>query len=216
MKIARFIFNSFSENTYVLWDEETKEAAIVDPGMACEDDVAKIDDFLSDNGLTLKKVLLTHQHLDHVLGVGWILERYSCKVYGHEGDIPWGEKLGMQANMFSLPYDVKPFKLSDKVVNGDTIMLGSEKIRVMHTPGHSRGGVVYYVPKPGFALVGDTIFERSIGRTDLGGGDYKTLIDSIRTKVLTLPDDTILYPGHGTSTFVEEERDYNPFLNPFM
>lgn len=212
MKITRFIFNLFSENTYILWDEDTKEAAIVDPGMVCEEDLAKIDGFLSDNDLTLKMALLTHQHVDHILGVGWLLERYSCKVYAHEGDIPWGAKLGMQANMFSLPYEIKPFKLSDKIVDGDIIMLGGERIKVLHTPGHSRGGVVYYVPESGYALVGDTIFERSIGRTDLGGGDYDTLIDSINNKVLTLPDDTVLYPGHGVSTVVEEERDYNPFL----
>ena len=91
-------------------------------------------------------------------------------------------------------------------------MLGDEKIEVLHTPGHSRGGVVYYVPESGYALVGDTIFERSIGRTDLGGGDYDTLIDSIRKKVLTLPDETVLHPGHGASTVVEDERKCNPFL----
>ena len=212
MKIARFIFNPFSENTYVLCDDAQKEAAIVDPGMESEADVARVADFLKENGLSLKMVLLTHQHVDHVLGTGWLVERYNCKVVGHEADAVWGEKLGMQARMFNMACEIKPFKLTDKVVDGDTLMLGSEKIVVLHTPGHSRGGVVYYLPESGCALVGDTIFERSIGRTDLGGGDYDTLIDSIRKKVLTLPDETMLHPGHGSSTVVEEERKYNPFL----
>ena len=93
MKIARFIFNLFSENTFLLWDDIKKEAAIVDPGMDCEADVAKIDNFLQENGLSLKMILLTHQHVDHVLGTGWLVERYGCKVVAHEGDIVWGEKL---------------------------------------------------------------------------------------------------------------------------
>ncbi len=215
MKIARMIFNLFRENTFILWDEDGKEAAIVDPGMECEEDVDKVKRFLQENDLTLKMILLTHQHVDHVLGVGWLTDEFACKVYGHADDIPWGERLSLQADMFSLPYPVKPFTLTDMVKDGDVIQLNNEEIHVLHTPGHSKGGVVYYLPESGFALVGDTIFEGSIGRTDLSGGDFQTLIEKIQTKVLTLPSETVLHPGHGASTSVEDERDCNPFLRNY-
>ena len=215
MKIGRMIFNLFSENTVILWDDDLKEAAVVDPGMDCEEDVRKLKIFLAEKELTLTMVLLTHQHVDHVLGVGWLVDEFGCKVYGHRDDVPWGEKVQIQADMFNLPCDVKAFKLTNFVEDGDIIKLNNEEIKVIHTPGHSKGGVVYYLPESGYALVGDTIFERSIGRTDLSGGDFETLLHSICTKVLTLPNETILHPGHGASTSVEEERDCNPFLKKF-
>lgn len=212
MKIARMVFNLFSENTYILWEEGETQAAIVDPGMGSEDEFLKVKNFLSENGLSLEMVLLTHQHVDHVLGVGRLVEDYGCKVYGHVGDAEWGEKLEIQARMFNLPYAVKTFTLSDAVSEGDKITLNNEEIQVIHTPGHSPGGLVYYLPETGCAFVGDTIFEGSIGRTDLSGGNYGTLIENIKTKVLTLPADTVLLPGHGGATTVEDEKNYNPFL----
>lgn len=212
MKIARFTFNVFSVNTYILWDGNLQEAAIVDPGMDCEEDVAKVDDFLAGNNLSLKMILLTHQHIDHVLGVGWLVEKYGCPVYAHEGDRVWGDKLALQVDMFSLPYDVKPYTMTHSVKTGDILMLNDEPIEVRHTPGHSEGGVIYYLPKSGCALSGDTIFQMSVGRTDFPHGNHQQLLDSISAQVFTLPNDTELFPGHGAATTVEEERAYNPFL----
>ena len=212
MKITKMVFNLFSENTYILWDEDKKQAAIVDPGMGGDGDFLRIRKFLEENDLTLEMVLLTHQHIDHVLGVGRLVEEYDCKVYGHIADTEWGQKLEIQSRMFNLPYIIKEFKLSNEIKCGDKIILNDEEIRVFHTPGHSQGGVMYYLPESGCAFVGDTIFEGSIGRTDLSGGNYDTLIENIKVKVLTLPKNTMLLPGHGDTTTVEYERNYNPFL----
>lgn len=212
MKVSRFVFNLFSENTFILWDENIKEAAIVDPGMDCEEEVAKVTDFLAENNLSLKMILLTHQHIDHVLGVGWLVEKYGCPIYAHEGDKVWGDKLALQVDMFSLPYDAKPYTMTHSVKDGDVLMLNNEAIEVRHTPGHSDGGVIYYLPDSGFALSGDTVFQMSVGRTDFPHGNHQKLLDSIATRVFTLPDDTVLHPGHGASTTVGEERATNPFL----
>lgn len=215
MKLSRFVFNLFSENTFILWNEEKKEAAIVDPGMEDDIDRKKVMQFIEENELTVKMVLLTHQHVDHVCGVGWIVENYGCPVYGHKDDVIWGEKVDVQAEMFNLPYAVQHYVTTDYVTDGDVLELNGESIEVRHTPGHSSGGVIYYLPESGFALTGDTIFQMSIGRTDIAHGNFDNLINSIKTKVFTLPEDTVLCPGHGGLTTVGEERSFNPFLKEY-
>ncbi len=212
MKISKFVVNPFGENTYILWDNEKKDVAVVDPGMCTPKECDAFDNFIRDNNLNLKMVLLTHQHVDHIMGTGHLVEKYGCMVYGHVADIELGEKADVQVRMFNLPYKIKPFKVSCQVADGDKLELNGEKIEVLHTPGHSAGGVVFFLPESGCAFVGDTIFQMSIGRTDLTGGDYKTLIESIKSKVLTLPDEIVLYPGHGGATTVGDEKMYNPFL----
>lgn len=212
MKISRFTVNPFSENTYILWEEGMNDIAVVDPGMCTTQECETLYKFFEENNFSLKMVLLTHQHVDHIMGTGCLVEKYGCQVYGHAGDIELGSKADVQMRMFNLPYKVKPFCITDKVVGGDVIKLNGESIKVLHTPGHSAGGVVFFLPESGCAFVGDTIFQMSIGRTDLTGGDYDTLIESIRTEIYTLPKDTILYPGHGGTTTVGDEKQYNPFV----
>lgn len=212
MKISKFTVNPFQENTYILWDENLQEAAIVDPGMCTERECEAVKNFMEKNNLTLKRVLLTHQHVDHIMGTAFLVETFGCEVYGHASDIELGRKADVQVRMFGLPYEVKPFELTHCVADGETIQCCGETVKVLHTPGHSVGGVVYYLPDSGCAFVGDSIFQMSIGRTDLTGGDYDTLINSIRTKLFTLPEDVVLYSGHGGATTVGEEKQYNPYL----
>ena len=212
MKLSKFTVNPFGESTFILWTGEGGEAAVVDPGMSNQRECEALKRFLADNNLTLKMVLLTHEHVDHIMGTGYLVEEYGCPVYGHAGDVEMGQKSDVQLRAFNLRCEMKPFKVTNLVEDGDVIELGGERIQVIHTPGHSPGGVVYYLPESNCALVGDTIFQMSIGRTDLAGGDYDTLINSIRTKLLVLPEDTELYPGHGGATIVADEKMYNPFL----
>lgn len=212
MKISKFIVNPFGEATYILWTGIGGEAAIVDPGMSNSRECDVLKRFLTENKLMPKMVLLTHEHIDHIMGTGFLVDEYGCAVYGHANDVEMGQKGDVQLRAFNLQCDMRPFKVTNLVDDGDMLQLGDEHIQVIHTPGHSQGGVVYYLQESNCAFVGDTIFQMSIGRTDLAGGDYDTLISSIRTKLLTLPNDTELYPGHGNPTTVEDERQYNPFL----
>ena len=212
MEIKRFEFNYFGENTYVIWDKTSKEAAIVDPGMVNPDEVSEIESYISGNSLDLKYILLTHIHIDHTFGIDALKSHYGVKVYAHKADEPLGQTRSEQAQRFHLPVGLGPVNVDRYIADGDMLKLGKEDIKVIHTPGHSQGGVCYYVPDSRFILTGDTLFNRSIGRTDLPGGNQRQLILSIRTKLLELPTATVVYPGHGPSTTIGEEEQFNPFL----
>lgn len=212
MNIKRFEFNYFGENTYIIWDADSKEAAIVDPGMINPDEVDEVEDFLSAGGLKLRYILLTHIHLDHTFGIDALKEKYDIEVLANKGDVALGQSRNQQARMFHLPIELGPVDIDRFLNDGATLSLGKEMITVIHTPGHSMGGICFYVPESGFVLTGDTLFRGSIGRTDLPGGNHRQLILSIRSKLLTLPSDTKVYPGHGPSTTIAEEAGSNPFL----
>lgn len=212
MNIKRFEFNYFGENTYIIWDADSKEAAIVDPGMINPDEVDEVEDFLSAGGLKLRYILLTHIHLDHTFGIDALKEKYDIEVLANKGDVALGQSRNQQARMFHLPIELGPVDIDRFLNDGATLSLGKEMITVIHTPGHSMGGICFFVPESGFVLTGDTLFRGSIGRTDLPGGNHRQLILSIRSKLLTLPSDTKVYPGHGPSTTIAEEAGSNPFL----
>lgn len=212
MRIKSFEFNFFGENTYIMWDDGSKEAAIVDPGMMNDEEMAVIGDLIEKNGLEPKYILLTHAHIDHTFGIDFLKERYGIPVLAHKADLPLGQMRGRQAQMFHLPVSLGPVEIDRFVSDNETLHLGSEAIKVIATPGHSPGGVCYYVPESNFVLTGDTLFQSSIGRTDLPGGNQRTLILSIRDRLLTLPRDTRVYPGHGPSTTIGTEEEHNPFL----
>lgn len=212
MNIKRFEFNYFGENTYIIWDADSKEAAIVDPGMINPDEVDEVEDFLSAGGLKLRYILLTHIHLDHTFGIDALKEKYDVEVLANKGDVALGQSRNQQARMFHLPIELGPVDIDRFLKDGATLSLGKEMITVIHTPGHSMGGICFFVPESGFVLTGDTLFRGSIGRTDLPGGNHRQLILSIRSKLLTLPSDTKVYPGHGPSTTIAEEAGSNPFL----
>lgn len=212
MKIKQIPNNPFQENTYVVWDEATMEAAIVDCGALFPQEEERIDVFVSDNNLKVKYILNTHLHLDHCFGNAWAAERYGVLPMAHEDDETLLARMGEQARMFGLPFEVRTEKLGGYLKDGDVLTLGENRIEVIHTPGHSRGGLCFYIPSAGWLISGDSLFEGSIGRTDLEGGSYATLIKSITERLVTLPEDTVVYPGHGSYTTIGDEKKSNPFL----
>lgn len=212
MKIKQIQNNPFQENTYVVWDEATMEAAIVDCGALFPQEEAKIEAFVSDNNLKVKYILNTHLHLDHCFGNAWAAERYGILPIAHKDDETLLARMGEQARMFGLPFEVKTEKLGGYLKDDDVLMLGENEIKVIHTPGHSRGGLCFYIPSAGWLISGDSLFEGSIGRTDLEGGSYATLIKSITERLMTLPEETVVYPGHGPYTTIGDEKRMNPFL----
>ncbi|MGN1264480.1 MAG: MBL fold metallo-hydrolase, partial [Muribaculaceae bacterium] len=163
-------------------------------------------------GLKVKYILLTHAHLDHAAAAEDLAKKYGVEVYANMSDAELAQNLPDQAMRFRLPVNLKPLKFDKFLNDGDILMLGDERIEVIATPGHSMGGLMYYVPESGFACVGDTIFQGSIGRTDLPGGDFYTLINAIKEKVFSLPDETVLFSGHGPSTTVLREKQMNPYV----
>jgi glyoxylase-like metal-dependent hydrolase (beta-lactamase superfamily II) len=212
MKIKQIQNNPFQENTYIVWDEATMEAAIVDCGALFPQEEERIETFVSDNNLKVKYILNTHLHLDHCFGNAWAAERYGILPMAHKDDETLLARMGEQARMFGLPFEVKTEKLGGYLKGDDVLMLGENEIKVIHTPGHSRGGLCFYIPSAGWLVSGDSLFEGSIGRTDLEGGSYATLIKSITERLMTLPEDTVVYPGHGPYTTIGDEKRSNPFL----
>ena len=212
MDVSRFELNPFGENTYILWHKTAKKAIVVDPGMMRDDERDLIVDFLDRHELTLQAVILTHLHIDHVTGAKWLADKYGVKILANKGDELLASSLPMQAQLFGLKIDVPSFNIDQALKDGDELMLGDEKIVVIATPGHSPGGICLYMPDSATVISGDTLFEGSIGRTDLPGGNFDRLISSIKTKLLTLPDDTVVAPGHGYTTTIGAEKQNNPFL----
>ena len=212
MKIKQIQNNPFQENTYIVWDEASMEAAIVDCGALFPQEEERIEAFVSDNNLKVKYILNTHLHLDHCFGNAWAAGRYDVLPMAHEEDETLLTRMGEQARMFGLPFEVRTEKLGGYLKDGDVLTLGENRIEVIHTPGHSRGGLCFYIPSAGWLISGDSLFEGSIGRTDLEGGEYATLIKSITERLMTLPEDTVVYPGHGPYTTIGDEKRSNPFL----
>lgn len=213
MEIKRFEFNFFGENTYVIWDATSHEAAIVDPGMVNAEETNLIEDFIATHRLSVRYILLTHAHVDHTFGIDILKEKYHAPVLAHKADLPLGQMRGQQAEMFHLPMKLGPVEIDRFISASTTLNLGNERIEVIETPGHSPGGVCYYVPESSFILTGDTLFQGSIGRTDLPGGNHNTLLRSISTGLFNLPDNTVVYPGHGPATTIGKEKRTNPFFN---
>lgn len=213
MDIKRFEFNFFGENTYVIWDASSHEAAIVDPGMVNAEETNLIEDFIATHRLSVRYILLTHAHVDHTFGIDILKEKYHAPVLAHKADLPLGQMRGQQAEMFHLPMKLGPVEIDRFISASTTLNLGNERIEVIETPGHSPGGVCYYVPESSFILTGDTLFQGSIGRTDLPGGNHNTLLRSISTGLFNLPDNTVVYPGHGPATTIGKEKRTNPFFN---
>lgn len=212
MNVSSLTMRLFGTNVYILWNAETHHAIVVDPGMMDEQERHLVTDFLSQRQLVVQHVLLTHAHIDHAFSAHWLAQRCGVPVEGSSGEAMLASALPQQAEFFHLDLDVAPLKVGHELHDGDIIMLDDEEIHVIAVPGHSPGGLAFYVPQCGFALTGDSLFRGSIGRTDFWGGDLPTLLRSIRTRLLTLPPDTMLYPGHEASTTVEQEKLHNPYL----
>ena len=204
--------NPFGENMYILWDEASHEAVVIDPGMMREGEREMVTKFIDEHQLNVKHVLLTHLHVDHITGARWLADKTGADVCGSALDNPLGQELPDQVAHFRINIEVEPLTVDRNLSEGDTLPLGDEIIQVLHVPGHSPGGLAFYVPHSNLLFSGDTIFNGSIGRTDLWGGDFAQLINSIREKILPLPDETVIASGHGSTTTVADEKRCNPFL----
>ena len=205
MIIKNIVVGPLEVNCYILGCEDTKEAAIIDPGENADEIISNIE----KEGLNPKFIINTHAHFDHIGGVKVIQDHFKIDFILHEGDLFLVENASEQATAFGLKPISKPV-VNKNATNGEKVNLGNKSITVIHTPGHSPGGVCYYSDNNVF--VGDTLFAGSIGRTDLPGGSYDTLINSIKENLFPLGDSTIVYPGHGPSTTIGNEKEHNPFL----
>lgn len=202
----------FGVNCYVLWDPDTREAAIVDPGMADKAECDALDDFLTRNKLYATQLIDTHMHLDHIFGNLYVKERYGLPVRAAKADEFLGLTLNDQAARFRLPVKAEDHGIDMELKDGDVLHVGGEELRVLAVPGHSPGSIALYAPESGFVITGDALFAGSIGRTDLPGGDFATLVGSIRDKLMKLPPETVVLPGHGDETIIGRELKSNPYI----
>ncbi len=209
--VKSFEFNYFSVNTYILHDE-TGEAVLIDCGCFRSEDEMEVSDYVIANKLTIKHLLCTHLHLDHVFGNEFVNRTYGLKPQAHKADVDIIPSPQEQAALFGLQDRIQTIPVEKYIVGNEIIKFGNSELIALLVPGHSPGSLVFYNKKDGFAITGDAIFNRSIGRTDLWGGNQEVLIAAIKDKILSLPDETILYPGHGPATNVIEESLSNPFL----
>ena len=200
VKINVFTFNLFSENTIVLWDDETKEAGVIDPGTSSSDEETILSEFISSENLNIKYLINTHCHIDHILGCKFVKEKFNPVYYAPEKDLPLLEHAMDQASMFDILLD-KPPNPDELITEETELTLGKFKMKFLFTPGHTPGEFCIYLENEKICITGDVLFNESIGRTDLWGGDYNTLINSIQTKLFALPDDVIIYPGHGENRY---------------
>jgi len=212
MKIKIFEFNPLGVNTYVLYDR-TGECIVVDASSFFPDENELLLNFILDNNLVVKHIINTHLHFDHIFGVNFVDAKFGLKLLVHRDDVVLLENLPQQLQLFGFNtnVDYRP-EIGGFLAEDDTISFGEQQLRVLHVPGHSPGSIVLYNEKKELALAGDVLFNGSIGRTDLLGGNFEQLTEGIRTKLFTLPDDTEVYPGHGPKTTIGQEKRYNPFV----
>lgn len=214
-QVKYFTFSPFSENTYILYDA-TKECIIIDPGCYTDDERKKLSNFIQKNNLKPVRLINTHCHIDHVFGNKYVAEKYDLALEIHKGEIPVLESVAMAADMYGIP-NVQPSpEPSVFLEKGDIITFGETELEVLFTPGHSPASISFYCKESNFIIGGDVLFQRSIGRTDLPGGNYNTLMESIKNNFLTLPDSTLIYSGHGPVTAVGPERKTNPFILEYL
>ena len=210
MDIAIFTFNPFAENTYVLYDE-TGECVIFDPGCFDQGEQEQLTDFIESNNLKPVKLINTHCHIDHVLGNKFIAEKYNLPLTSHRGEVAVLAMQPQVSTMYGIPYNPSP-EITEFLEDGDHLKFGNTVLEVLYTPGHSPASISFYSEKDGVVIAGDVLFQGSIGRTDLPGGDFDTLAKSIREKFYVLPDEVSVFPGHGPKTTIGVEKRTNPFV----
>lgn len=210
MQIRSFTFNPFSENTYVLYDD-TRECVVVDPGCAFTDEEEELEAFIKTNRLTVKHILLTHAHVDHIFGCDFVHKTYNVGITMHRDDLfllQRGPQMGM---MYGLPVKEAPEPVAF-LEEGDVFRFGNTELDVLHTPGHSPGSITFVNRASKSVISGDVLFQGSIGRWDLPGGNQELLLQNIRSKLFTLPDDFQVFSGHGQPTAIGVEKKFNPFF----
>jgi glyoxylase-like metal-dependent hydrolase (beta-lactamase superfamily II) len=210
LTVKSFVFSPVAENTYILFNDN-KECCLIDPGCYSYQERKELKDFITDYSLAPKYLLNTHCHLDHVFGNNFVFENYGTVLHIHEKEKPVLQYAPLSGINWGLPFDSYKSELV-YLKERDIIRLGNDELKVLFAPGHSPGHICFYCAKQNFIVSGDVLFRLSIGRTDLPGADHKTLIDSIRTNLFTLPDEVIVYCGHGEPTTIGFEKKHNPFL----
>jgi glyoxylase-like metal-dependent hydrolase (beta-lactamase superfamily II) len=208
--VEKFVVNPLGENSFVLSDE-TGEAVFIDPGFYFEEEHIEIKTYIENNKLTPVKIINTHCHFDHIMGVEFVRDEFSIPFHAHAEDSFWIEKAVEQGNVYG--FEMKPVSPIDNFLKEkDVVEFGNSQLEVIHVPGHSPGHVVFYSKQNEFLIAGDVLFYGSIGRADLPGSDYGTLISNIKNKLFPLPGKTKVYCGHGPETTIEFEKINNPFL----
>lgn len=210
MLVKRFTFNDFQENTYVLSDE-TGQCIIIDPGCNNSSEKKQLVDYITSESLTPVMLVNTHCHIDHVLGNKFVAETYSLTLFAHENEKKILDFQPQVAAMYGINYDPSP-NIGGVLIENGSLSFGNTNLKLLLVPGHAPGHICLYDDSSGHCIAGDALFKGSIGRTDLPGGDYDTLIDSIKSELFTLPDDTVVWPGHGDYTTIGIEKRTNPFF----
>lgn len=212
MKIQKFEFNMFPVNTYVLWDEDTKDAVIIDPGCFFPNEKTTLKNFIKQNNLKVNRLLNTHLHLDHILGNTFVAEEFGVKPEANQEDEFWLIGAEQQARMFGFELQEEQVQLGNYLNEGEQVKFGNITLDIIKVPGHSPGSVAFYNKESGDLFSGDVLFYESIGRADLQGGNFQQLKDNIIKKLFILPKETIIHSGHGPSTTIGHEKMYNPFF----
>jgi glyoxylase-like metal-dependent hydrolase (beta-lactamase superfamily II) len=210
LTVKAFSFNPVEENTYILYNEK-KQCCIIDPGCYFPEEKEKLKEFIVENAFQPVLLLNTHCHLDHVFGNKFVHDTWKLSLHIHEKEKPMLDLAPASGQIWQLPFDNYDGEIV-YIKEGSVIKIGDDELAIRFTPGHSPGHIVFYDEPDGFAISGDVLFNGSIGRTDLPGGDFDTLINSIQTQLFTLPDDTKIYSGHGRMTTIGFEKMNNPFV----
>lgn len=210
LQIKSFTFNPFAENTYLVYDE-SKEALIIDPGCYEKQEKGELFDFISKNGLIPVKLLNTHCHIDHVLGNSFVKSTYDIPLWYHQEEAAILKAVSSYAPNYGFA-QYQESKADHYIREGEYINFGNSQLLSLWIPGHSPGHLVFYHEESATCIGGDALFKGSIGRTDLPGGHHETLIKAIREKLFALPDEVVVYPGHGPNTTIGEEKESNPFV----
>jgi hydroxyacylglutathione hydrolase len=210
IQVQSFVFNPYQENTYVLYDD-SGACVIIDPGMYGPADESTFSAFIREKELKPELLLNTHCHVDHVLGNKFIYEQYGLLPQFHEGEVPLLVEVQHYAPQMGIRYEVSPIPERFLPAEG-TVQWGQHRLELIFAPGHSPAHLCFYHSGQRLLIGGDVLFRNSIGRTDLPGGNHQQLLDSIRQRIYTLPDETIVYPGHGPETTIGFEKRTNPFV----
>jgi glyoxylase-like metal-dependent hydrolase (beta-lactamase superfamily II) len=210
IRIKTFVFNPFQENTYLVYDE-TNQCLLIDPGCHFEQEQQELTRFIRENNLEPQYILHTHGHIDHVLGINYLKQTFQLKAAMHPADLEVLRQSKEFGRMVGLDIE-QPVDPDILLEDNQSLEMGNTSFTVLHVPGHSPGSIALYHSGQGVLFSGDALFRRGIGRTDLMGGDYMTLVQSIQNKLFTLPEHTLVYPGHGETTTIGEEKKENPVL----
>jgi len=211
LHIERLVYNSFQVNTYLVWDDNG-QCLVIDPAFSPGEETEAFDRMVTERNLTLTGQINTHCHVDHLLGVRHIEQQYGCRLSAHEEEARNLKNAHLMGEIFGLKLEA-PEGIGRLIRDQETIPLGDGGLLALHVPGHSPGSLAFYSGEEGFVVTGDALFQGSIGRTDLPGGNYDQLIESIRSRLLTLPPRTVVYPGHGPASTIGGEKEGNPFLS---